>query len=295
VTGSASSVGNHPVPKNEPKKEPWEGPFRAGSLNPRAEYPRERPPRQGAGTHATLWGGAVAIALHALVAIALMLVPQRGLHSERPSTVEVDVVPPTPAEPLPPPLEPQQPDPAPRPVARKPVVHIKPRPMPNRETKPEPVTEEPAKPVFGATQDSVVDGESPVAVPVGNTLMTEDRTLAKTPPQALPAAPPPPPGFVPVPEESITEFPKVRVEIKADYPEIARRMGIGGKVLLRIGVDRNGNVNSVRVVKKLGYGMDEAAEKAIRQAKFDPAKGADGKPVDFVLTYAYSFRPPPER
>lgn len=242
------------------------------------------------GEHATLWGAVVAISIHALVAFALMLVPQRGLHDKPATPVEVDVLPP-PAEPLPLPLDPPPPppDPAVRPVVRK-LVHMKPPPpMPNQEVKPTPATEEPVQPVFGVTQDSVVAGESPVAVPVGNTLMTKDRTLAKAPPPPLPSAPPPP-AFVPVDEESIAEWPNARVEVKPVYPEIAQRMGIGGKVQLRIEIDRKGNIKSVRVLRKVGYGMDEEAIKAMWQFKFDPAKDADGKPVDVVITYTHVFR-----
>lgn len=282
MASSASSVGEHA--NGSPRKEPWKG-------SSRGEYRRAKP----AGIHATLWGAVVAISLHALVAFALVLVPQRGLYEKPATPVEVDVLPP-PAEPLPPPLDPPPPppDPAVRPVVRK-LAHMKPPPpMPNQEVKPTPATEEPVQPVFGVTQDSVVAGESPVAVPVGNTLMTKDRTLAKVPPPPLPSAPPPS-AFVPVDEESIAEWPNARVEVKPAYPEIAQRMGIGGKVQLRIEIDRKGNIKSVRVLRKAGYGMDEEAIKAMWQFKFDPAKDADGKPVDVVITYTHVFRASAER
>jgi protein TonB len=245
-----------------------------------------------ASTHATAWGAAVAISIHALVAFGLMLVPEHGLNDKAALPVEVDVLPP-PAAPLPPPPElPPPTAPEPRPVVRKLVAHMKPPPpMPNQEVKPAKATEDPVQPVFGVTQDSVVAGESPVAVPVGNTLMTKDRTLAKAPPPPLPAAPPPP-AFVPVDEESVAEFPEAYVKPEPEYPEIARRMGIGGKVLVRIGIDRKGNVKSVRVLDKAGYGMDEAAVKAAWHHRFRPAKRADGEPVDFVITYSFSFLNP---
>jgi len=240
--------------------------------------------------HATFWGAAVAISLHGLVALGLSLVPQR-LHDERALPVEVDVLPPPP-EPLPPPPDPPPPppDPTPQPVVRKHVPTIKPPPpMPNQEVKPAPATEEPAAPVFGVTQDSVVAGDSPVAVPVGNTLMTKDRTLAKAPPPPLPPAPPPPPAFAPVDEESVAEFPEAYIKPKPEYPEMARRMGIEGKVLVKLGIDRKGFVKSVRVLKKAGYGMDEEAEKIAWHYRFKPARRADGEAVDFVITYSFSF------
>jgi len=286
VTSGASSVGKHEHEARE--KEPWKAPF-----NSRGEYPGARPAHKGAGTRATLWGAGVAISLHALVALGLMLVPTRGgLYDRRAVSVEVDVLP-APPPPLPPPPDPAPPppDPTPPPVLRKHAAATKPPPMPNQEVKRSPPTEEPVPPVFGVTQDSVVAGESPVAVPVGNTLMTKDRTLAKAPPPPLPAAPPPP-TFAPVDEESVAEFPEAYVKPEPEYPEIARRLGIGGRVLVRIGIDHKGNVKSVRVLEKVGYGMDEAAVKASWQSKWKPARRADGQPVDMVITYSCVFKSP---
>jgi protein TonB len=159
--------------------------------------------------------------------------------------------------------------------------------MPNQEAKPAPPTEKPAKAVFGVTQDSVVMGESPIAVAVGNTLMTTDRALAKEPPPSLPAAPPP--EFAPVDDESVAELPEVIFQPKPTYPEIARRMGIEGKVLVRIGIDRRGTIKSVRVLQKAGYGMDEEAVKAAWQGKYRPARGVDDKPVDYTISYSFKF------
>jgi protein TonB len=234
----------------------------------------------------------VAISIHTLVALGLVLVPSRGLHDKPAPPVEVDVLPP-PADPLPPSPDPPPPppDPTPPPVVRRPVAHMKPPPpVPNQEVKPVVATEDPVQPVFGVTQDSVVAGESPVVVPVGNTLMTKDRTLAKAPPPPLPPAPPLSPTFEPVDDESIADWPKARLEVKPAYPAIAQRMGIGGKVQLRIEIDRKGNIKSVRVLRKVGYGMDEEAVKAMWKFKFDPAKDADGKPVDVVITYTHVFQ-----
>jgi periplasmic protein TonB len=246
----------------------------------------------GKHAHASLWGGAVAVSLHALVALALMLVPQRGLHDQPAAPVEVDVLPP-PLPAPPPPPDPLPPPPDPTPVERKRVASIKPPPpMPNQKVKPARATDEPAAPVFGVTQDSVVAGESPVAVPVGNTLMTKDRTLAKVPPSPLPPSPPPPPSFDPVDEESVAEFPEAYVKPDPEYPEIARRMGIGGKVLVKLGIDQKGFVKSVRVLRKAGYGMDEEAVKVAWRYRFKPARRSDGEPVDIVITYGFTFLNP---
>ncbi len=243
--------------------------------------------------HAFLWGGAVAITLHALVAVGLALVPYRDWQRERVISVEIDVPPPPPPEPLPPPPEPPPPPPERTANPRKLVPRLPPPPpMPNQETKPTAATEEAVQPVFGVTQDSVVTGDSPVAVPVGNTLMTKDRTLAKVSPPPLPPAPPPPPAFAPVDEDAVAEFPEALVKPEPNYPEVAQRMGIGGRVRLKLGIDRKGNVKSVRVLEKAGYGMDEEAVRVVWQYKFKPARGVNGQPVDFVITYNFTFRSP---
>jgi len=164
--------------------------------------------------------------------------------------------------------------------------------MPNRESKPAAPTDELVQPVFGVTEDSVVTGDSPVAVPVGNTLMTKDRTVAKVSPPPLPPAPPPPPAFSPVDEDAVAEFPEAVVKPEPKYPEVAQRMGVGGRVRLKLGIDRRGEVKSVRVLEKAGYGMDEEAVRVVWQYKFKPAKGRNGQPVDFVITYNFTFRSP---
>jgi periplasmic protein TonB len=240
--------------------------------------------------HAALWGATVAVALHALAACGLALVPARGWQGE--GAVAVEIHEPPPPAPLPPPPEPPPSPPERAASQRRPPPRSLPLPpMPNQEAKPAPTSEEPATAVFGVTQDSVVTGESPVAVPVGNTLMTKERTLAKVPPPPLPAAPPPP-AFDPVDEDAVAEFPEAFVKPEPNYPELAQRMGIGGKVRLKLGIDHKGDVKSVRVLEKAGYGMDEEAVRVIWQYKFKPAKRADGRPVDFVITYNFTFRQP---
>ncbi len=246
--------------------------------------------------HATLVGGATALALHLLLGLGLAWMPRVPLHGYRATEVEVDLVapkPPEPAPPPPPPLDPPPPpEPAARPVVRKVALHKPPPPMPNQESKPVPPSESPPTPVFGVTQDSVVEGDSPVAVPVGNTLMTKDRTLAKAPPSPLPPAPPPPPVFAPVDEESVAELPEKLSMPEIAYPEMARRLGVEGKVRLRLGIDRKGNVKSVRVLQKVGYGMDEAAETAAWRSKWKPAKQDNGQAVDVVIHYNFVFQMP---
>jgi len=62
------------------------------------------------------------------------------------------------------------------------------------------------------------------------------------------------------------------------YPRIARKMGIEGKVLLRLTIDEMGKLVNVEVLEDPGYGFAEAAVKAVRRSSYVPAYRA-GNPV----------------
>jgi TonB family C-terminal domain len=142
--------------------------------------------------------------------------------------------------------------------------------------------------VFGVTPESVVEGESAVAVPVGNTLMTKDRTPAKAPPAPLPPTVDPN-AFAPVADNLVCEDAARVVEVKPEYPAEARRLQIEGQVKLRVAIDRQGNVRWARVIKSAGYGLDEAAKLGLARTKFKPAHACDGRMVDQVVTLTYTF------
>ena len=157
------------------------------------------------------------------------------------------------------------------------------------EPPPEPI-DEPPPPVFGVTEDSVVDGDSPVAVPVGNTVMMKPETPRPIAPAGGPAR-----GGDAVRARWGTstskQFARMLREEKAPMPENAVRMGIGGQVVMRVGVDRDGKVRSVRVIKPGGHGFDEAAIKAMWKFRFSPCIDMQGRTVDCLLTYMYRFEP----
>jgi len=88
--------------------------------------------------------------------------------------------------------------------------------------------------------------------------------------------------------EAISSMPKVLKEIKPRYPDEARRLGIEGSVVLLLEIDEDGNVVSAKIVKKMGYGMDEEAMKAAYQLKFKPAY-AGKTPVRAKIKYTFTF------
>jgi len=239
----------------------------------------------------------VALAAHAGIAYGLAHVPARPEH--RPSWVEMEVrkrVPPPPpkAEVVPPP-------PPERKVIPKKIKVAEPTPTPpppNAKPPPEP-PKEPPKPVFGVTMSSTTEGDSSVAMPVGNTTMIDPSKSGKGPVVPLPAAPPPPPKpeYKPVSELYI----KSRPDIDADacgrsvpYPSEAEQLGIEGDVKLRIELDEKGHVHGIKVTSGQGHGLDQAAVFALtHKCKFTPAIATDGKPVSYVIPqYVFHFELP---
>lgn len=131
------------------------------------------------------------------------------------------------------------------------------------------------------------------AAPVGNTLYGAAPAVAPEPREVQPYAAPdgrhaPPSGGRYVPPARVTALPKVAREVRAIYPEAARRAGIEGQVVLRLRIGDAGQVIDARVVEAAGHGFDEAALAAIRQFKFQPGT-LDGAAVATDITYTYTF------
>src|SRR5262245_49475407 len=249
-----------------------------------------------------------ALLLHAAVAYALLKLPPRSQRSRQ--VIEMEVRrPPPPVTALTPP-EPVLPPPAPPPptnvVTRRklPTLPQPVTPPPNAEP-PKEQPKEPPKPVFGVTMDSVTDAPSSFSVPVGNTTMIDPAKSAprRGPVQPLPASPPPttPPerAYKPVSALHIKTMPVIDGDAcgrGVPYPEQALKQGIQGDVILRVALDENGRVREVKLLSGLGYGLDEAASRALRtsaKCKFSPAIANDGSPVPYVIpSYTFHFELP---
>lgn len=63
-----------------------------------------------------------------------------------------------------------------------------------------------------------------------------------------------------------------------EYPEMARKAGIEGRVFVQFIVNERGEVENPRVIRGIGGGCDEEALKAIQNAKFIPGLQR-GRPV----------------
>jgi TonB family protein len=73
------------------------------------------------------------------------------------------------------------------------------------------------------------------------------------------------------------------------YTDEARRLKIEGEVVLEVEFLAGGSVRVVRVVRGLGYGLDESATSAAQRIQFKPAT-SEGRPVDFRTTVQIVFR-----
>ena len=73
------------------------------------------------------------------------------------------------------------------------------------------------------------------------------------------------------------------------YPEIARKAGIEGRVVLQFIVDERGNVVNPTVIRGIGGGCDEAAIEAIKGVRFTPGMQR-GRPVKVQFQLPIVFR-----
>jgi protein TonB len=79
------------------------------------------------------------------------------------------------------------------------------------------------------------------------------------------------------------------LQSKIKYPEIARRVGVEGKVIVQALVDESGNVISVSTLKGIGSGCDEVAMEAVKNSKFVPGKQR-GKNVKVQVNIPIVFK-----
>ena len=205
----------------------------------------------------------------------------------RPTYVPVEmalVEPPPP----PPPVEEAPPPEPPKPEKVK-VAELKPPkkaepPPANEEPPPEPPKpdEPPPIPVFGVTMESVVgaDTGASMSVRVGNTLAKAPEEEFTPPDEVKP--------FKVTSRFDVDRMPQTKRRCTIDYPQEARNLGIEGKVILEVEVFGDGSVGKVKIIKGPGYGLNKAAQRAMKKCKFSPAVQG-GKPVTTTITFTYRW------
>jgi protein TonB len=111
-------------------------------------------------------------------------------------------------------------------------------------------------------------------------------------------APPPPPPSAKIPDEiPIFVWSEVMpepigglaaIQQKVTYTEIAKRIGLEGKVIIEAVIDENGNVIDAKVLKGLGGGLDEESLHAVQTTRFSPGLQR-GKPIRVRINIPVKF------
>lgn len=110
--------------------------------------------------------------------------------------------------------------------------------------------------------------------------------------------PPPPPPAEEEEEEDffvvVEEMPELigglgELQQKINYPEMARRAGIEGRVYIQFIVNEQGQVENPQVMRGIGGGADEEALRVVSQAQFRPGMQR-GRPVRVQYSLPIFFR-----
>ena len=86
----------------------------------------------------------------------------------------------------------------------------------------------------------------------------------------------------------LTAPPTILFKVDPQYSEEARKAQYQGTVVLEAIVRSDGTVEILRVVRSLGFGLDDKAIEAVRQWRFRPGT-RNGEPVDVTLTIEVNF------
>jgi periplasmic protein TonB len=212
--------------------------------------------------------------------------------------IEVKLAPPLP-EPEPEPDEEPKPEPAPPPPTKteEPKV-IRPAPASPRKAQPAPSNEPPPPVVFGLSLDGTSEGPG-MAIPEGNTLEIDPSKSQKTngPIKPLRGEPNSSGGGDPLPQPKpqparqevsaaeVTTKPKQLTcddSTTKEYPQAAREAGVEGRISVELIIDEQGAVVEAKIIKGLGFGLDELALARAKSCTFSPATQS-GAPVVFRL------------
>lgn len=79
------------------------------------------------------------------------------------------------------------------------------------------------------------------------------------------------------------------LQAKAKYPEMARKAGIEGQVIVQFIVNEQGRVEDPRVIRGIGAGCDKEALRVVKQAQFVPGRQR-GKPVRVQYSIPIIFK-----
>jgi protein TonB len=235
-------------------------------------------------TAAQGWG--IALVVYAAFFAWVFLAPaaRRGA-VPRPATTRVTLVDARPKAPEPPPAPPPEP-PRKMEVAKRTASKTPPAPAPLLSTPPSATPPPPAAPRrFAVSLEATIPGGG-IAVPTAPAgsapalRATPGGTSDRADAPAYYTEPDSPPSLIAQPGPA---------EMRALYPDAARRSGLEGDVRLELEVSATGEVTGSRVVRSAGNGFDEVAQRLVKRFRFRPATRG-GKAVPATVAWTYKFR-----
>jgi protein TonB len=96
-------------------------------------------------------------------------------------------------------------------------------------------------------------------------------------------------GTDPYPESGVSSRARLLGGSPPEYPSAARTAGVEADVPLEIVVSSAGAVVDARPLRHVGYGLDEAALRAVRAFRFTPAR-REGREVAVRMRWVVDFR-----
>ena len=88
----------------------------------------------------------------------------------------------------------------------------------------------------------------------------------------------------------VAQPPRFANKVVAEYPNLARRAQKEGVVILEAEIGADGVARDIIVVQKMGFGCDQAAVKALRRSRFNPARqGRKAIPMRIQIPYRFQL------
>lgn len=83
--------------------------------------------------------------------------------------------------------------------------------------------------------------------------------------------------------------PLLKTRKEPDYSNLARMAQVQGAAVIEAVIGADGQPGSFRLVRSLGFGLDERAAAALKQWRFEPPE-RDGRPSPVLIAFEFIFR-----
>jgi len=103
-------------------------------------------------------------------------------------------------------------------------------------------------------------------------------------------APPAATGGVSRPGKDGVGYPACAYCPNPAYTQQARKAKFEGVVQIQAVIGPDGRATDIKVLKKVGYGLEDVSVKTVQNWRFKPALGPDGKPVAVLAPIEVTFR-----